>query len=77
MEDTVYNNEDEYEYGPDNPNSIIYRMHTDNIKSKFNSFSYLRNNKIITTFDYWNEFYEFYLKRQKMHLIEIAAAAEQ
>ena len=64
FEDTVYMNENDYQDKSLDPNSIIYRMHNDNIKTQFNSFSYVKNSGMIYNFNTWNKFFNFYLTNQ-------------
>ena len=61
-ENTSFHNDKNDSYGPENKNSVIYKMHNDNIQNKFKSFSYLKNNHLIHNFITWNEFYKSYLK---------------
>ena len=59
-EGTVFQNE--YDNLPDNGHSIIYRMHNDNIRTKFNSFTYMKNDGRKFNFDSWNDYYLYVLK---------------
>lgn len=61
FEDTVYDNENEYECGPENPNGIINRLHTGEITHKFNKYTFYYNDGTNQSFNTWKAFYEFYL----------------
>jgi|MDSY01.1.fsa_nt_gb hypothetical protein len=46
---------------PDNPNSIITRLHNEEISNRFNKYTYIYNNGTNKTFDTWKLFYNFYI----------------
>ena len=46
---------------PDNPNSIINRLHNEEISNRFNKYTYIYNNGTNKTFDTWKLFYNFYI----------------
>lgn len=60
IEGTAYIN-DEFESN----NSIIYRMHNDNILDKFNKFTYIKNDRRILNFKTWEDYYFYYLKNYR------------
>ena len=43
---------------PDNPNSIINRLHLKEIQHKFCSYTFLQNNGNMTKFHTWEEFFQ-------------------
>ena len=58
FEGTVYHNE----YGTDKPNSIINRLHIEEITHRFDKYTYINNNGIQISFDDWKSFYKFQIK---------------
>jgi len=57
---TCYSN-DEFE----NDNSIIYKMHNCDLKTKFHKFSFLSKCNRINEFDTWDKFHNFYKKKSE------------
>jgi len=57
---TVYANS-EFE----NDNSIIYKMHNSDLKSKFHKFTFLSKCNRIHDFDSWDKFHNFYKKKKE------------
>lgn len=55
FEETCYHNSEH-----ESKNSILYRIHNDNIQHMFNSYSYYYKNKVYE-FNTWSGFYDFYL----------------
>jgi hypothetical protein len=49
-------------YPVENTNSILYRINNDNIRTKFNKFSFLSSNNKINQFNTWDKFISFYEK---------------
>lgn len=49
----------------ENENSVVYKMHNSDLKSKFNKFTFLSNCNRINNFDTWNSFYNFYKKNEE------------
>jgi len=63
FEDTSFHNENEIEYGPDKPNGIINRLHTEEITNRFYKYTYMHNNGDHISFDDWKSFYKYYKTR--------------
>ena len=53
-------NSNESEKDAENTNSIIYRLHNDNIRSQFNRYSFVENETIYST---WKQYYDFYFSK--------------
>lgn len=46
-------------------NSIIYRIYNDKIKSKFKTFSYMKNDSRVFQFNSWNDYVYYYSKEHR------------
>jgi hypothetical protein len=57
FDDTVYH----YDNDIEEPNSIINRLHIEEITNKFDKYTYINNNGIPTSFDDWKSFNNFLL----------------
>lgn len=50
---------DEY----DNRNSIIYKMHKDNILDRFDKFTFINKNGNLSNFKSWSGFFDYYISK--------------
>ena len=58
---SFYNEKDEH-YGPENYNSVVYKLHNGDIEKYFNAFHFLHKNGEIKKYKSWNLFYDYFLQ---------------
>lgn len=62
FEGTSYYNENENEYGSDEPNGVVNRLHIKEITNRFEKYTYIHDNGTHLSFDDWKSYYDHYSK---------------